>query len=98
MCRVIGMLFLKGLSLIVPFVVAQPESPVQELFLVNNVGLILVAPNGGEKERLKPYCVNGAFSPDGKWLACVVFPENTRKAHIAIISRGAAEERVIVPM
>lgn len=97
MTRFVAATILTTLSLVTPVAAAGSETT-EPFFLVNNVGLILINSNGGEKERLKPYSVNGAFSPDGKWLACMEFPEQGGKAHLAIISRGRTEARHTVPL
>lgn len=76
--------------------VPLPERADAELFLVQNPELLLLGPDGREKERFG--ATNGALSPDGRWLACIDFDKTLSKCSLAIHRRSANVEPLRVPL
>src|SRR6266849_2093108 len=75
------------------------ERTAPETFLVqDNRGLAFLEANGAERERMEKWAGNGAFSPDGSWLACVEFDRETSQCKLLIRSREKLIENESLPL
>jgi Tol biopolymer transport system component len=93
--------FAVALAIILAVAVA-PAAPAPQrpagVFLVQDGGLVLLQPDGQEKERLGAQTTNGALSADGRWLAYVEFDKKQALEKLVIRRRHGADQPVTLPL
>lgn len=80
---------------------ANPPPPVKKVaegvLLVDDGGLVLLTPDGREKERLTQIENEGVLSPDGKWLAFLRTRMESRGSAVVLRSRTKKDVEITIP-